>query len=60
MKNIIKDVECEINKNGRVLLRQSGTEQVIRIMVEAQTKEKCIEYAEKIATAIIERGHNEE
>ena len=59
VKNVIKDVEKEINKKGRVLLRQSGTEPVIRIMVETQPKEKCVELAEKIAKVIIERGHYE-
>lgn len=59
VKNVIKEVEKEINKKGRVLLRQSGTEPVIRIMVEAQSEEKCIEYANRISTMIIERGYNE-
>ena len=45
-----------INGNGRVLLRQSGTEPVIRIMIEAETEEKCQEYAGMIAQTIIERG----
>ena len=39
------------------LLRQSGTEPVIRIMIEAETTELCEEYAEKIAKVIRERGH---
>lgn len=59
VKNVIKEVEKEINKKGRVLLRESGTEPVIRIMVEAQSEEKCLEYANRIATVIIERGYNE-
>jgi phosphoglucosamine mutase len=45
-----------INGNGRVLLRQSGTEPLIRIMIEAETEEKCQEYAGMIAQTIIERG----
>ena len=59
VKNTVKEVETEINKKGRVLLRESGTEPVIRIMVEAETEEKCVEYAERIASTIVERGHNE-
>ena len=46
-----------INGNGRALLRQSGTEPVIRIMIEAETSELCEEYAEMIAKVIRERGH---
>ncbi len=46
-----------IGGNGRALLRQSGTEPVIRIMIEARTAELCAEYAEMIAKVIRERGH---
>lgn len=55
--NAVKDVEKLINGEGRALLRQSGTEPVIRVMIESTTKELCIEYAEKIAAVIKERGH---
>ncbi len=55
--NVVKDVEKLIDGNGRVLLRQSGTEPVIRIMVEAATMALCEEYAEVVAKAIRERGH---
>jgi phosphoglucosamine mutase len=51
-------VENIINGKGRVLLRQSGTEPVIRVMIEAETQEKCLDYAERIVNKIIERGHN--
>ncbi len=57
VKNIIKEIEKTINKKGRVLLRESGTEPVIRIMIECESKENCISYAEQIASVIIERGH---
>lgn len=46
-----------INGNGRALLRESGTEPVIRIMIEAETVALCEEYAEMIAKVITERGH---
>ncbi|MBQ6826096.1 MAG: phosphoglucosamine mutase [Clostridia bacterium] len=46
-----------IDGNGRALLRESGTEPVIRIMIEAETTELCVEYAEMIAKVIKERGH---
>ncbi|MBR2489159.1 MAG: phosphoglucosamine mutase [Clostridia bacterium] len=52
-----EEVEKLINNNGRVLLRQSGTEPVIRIMTECETYEKCEEYADIIAKTVIERGH---
>ena len=39
------------------LLRQSGTEPVIRVMIESVSEEKCVEYANIIADAIIAGGH---
>lgn len=52
----VEKVNGIINGNGRVLLRQSGTEPVIRIMIEAETEEKCREYADIVAQTIMERG----
>ncbi len=52
----VEEVESLINGNGRVLLRQSGTEPVVRIMIEAESMEKCCDYAEKIADTVKERG----
>ena len=53
----VKDVEKDIAGKGRALLRQSGTEPVIRVMIESETKEKCTEYIDRIANVIIERGY---
>ena len=53
----VADVEKLIGKDGRVLLRQSGTEPVIRVMIESLTQEKCVEYAQIIVDKIIENGH---
>jgi len=50
-------VEKLINKNGRALLRQSGTEPVIRVMIEAVSEELCVEYANIICDAIVAAGH---
>ncbi len=58
--NVLKakdEVEKLINKKGRALLRQSGTESVIRVMVESETQEKCMEYVDIIVKAIMEGGH---
>ncbi len=52
------EVEALIGGDGRVLLRESGTEPVVRVMVEAKTKELCKEYASLIADKIISGGHN--
>ena len=57
----VLDAQAEADKlidgNGRTLLRQSGTEPVIRVMVEAETTELCEKYAAMIADVIKERGH---
>lgn len=50
-------VEKSINKNGRALLRKSGTEPVVRIMIECDSEERCVEYAERIAKKIAGGGH---
>ena len=52
-----KAAEALINGAGRTLLRQSGTEPVVRVMVEAETTELCEKYAAMIADVIKERGH---
>ena len=53
-----EEVEKLIAGKGRALLRQSGTEPVIRIMIESESEEKCTEYAQIIADAIINGGHS--
>ena len=58
--NTLKEVEKLIDGKGRVLLRQSGTEPVIRVMIESESEEKCKEYAHKIVDAIISQGHQAE
>ena len=55
-----EEVEKLIDGKGRALLRQSGTEPVIRVMIESETKEQCVEYAELIVKAIVEGGHSVE
>ena len=56
----IADVESRIAGKGRALLRQSGTEPVVRVMIECEDEEKCIDYAQIIADTIIKGGHGVE
>ncbi|MFC2947427.1 phosphoglucosamine mutase [Virgibacillus sediminis] len=48
----IEAVENELGDQGRVLVRPSGTEPLVRVMVEAPTKEECEKYAEQVAEVI--------
>ena len=50
--NVITEVEMEMAGNGRVLVRPSGTEPLVRVMVEAPTKEECARYVEKIVDVV--------
>lgn len=54
---IIHEVEAELGDDGRVLVRESGTEPVIRVMVEAKTDDICHRDVLKIVNVIKEKGH---
>lgn len=47
-------VEVDMNGEGRILVRPSGTEPLVRVMVEAATDEKAQEYSERIAKVVEE------
>lgn len=51
---VIEQVEQEMNGNGRVLVRPSGTEPLVRVMVEASTEQLCQEYVERISSVVKE------
>jgi phosphoglucosamine mutase len=48
----VKEVEAELGGTGRVLLRPSGTEPLVRVMVEAGTHETAQDAAERIAATV--------
>ena len=52
VKNKINDIENKLGNDGRVLVRPSGTEMIIRVMVEAKTEEECENYVNQIAEEI--------
>lgn len=49
---VIADVEAEMAGNGRVLVRPSGTEPLVRVMVEAATENDCERFVERIADVV--------
>ena len=50
----VKSVEEKINGKGRVLLRESGTEPVVRVMIECESEAQCRTFANSIAQVITE------
>ena len=48
----IAEVEAEMNGEGRVLVCPSGTEPLVRVMVEAKTEELCEEYVNRILAVV--------
>lgn len=56
VKENIEKIENKLGNSGRVLVRKSGTEPLIRVMVEAETEEVANESASEIVSTIKENG----
>ncbi|MHC5373847.1 phosphoglucosamine mutase [Enterococcus sp. LJL120] len=54
IKAVIEEAEAEMNGEGRILVRPSGTEPLLRVMAEAPTHEQVDYYVEKIAKVVRE------
>ena len=52
IKQIISEVESEMGNDGRVLVRPSGTQDLLRVMAEAPTREAVDEYVDRIVTVV--------
>ena len=52
LQQAIRDAEAELGDTGRVLLRPSGTEPLVRVMVEAQTQDIADATAESLAAVV--------
>ena len=53
----VSAVAAKLGDTGRILVRESGTEPVIRVMVEAESKEICEEYVDSVVDVIRSKGH---
>ena len=46
--NKVEDIRKDLKNKGRIILRKSGTEPVIRVMAEGESEEKCVEYVDEV------------
>ncbi len=57
VKAAVEKAAFDLGSSGRILVRESGTEPLIRVMAEAETEELCRKYVEDIVKVIKEKGH---
>lgn len=57
VRDAISRVEAQLGTAGRILVRESGTEPLIRVMVEAETEESCQHYVDEVSAEIYKKGH---
>ena len=57
MQEEVAKVAEALGSDGRILLRQSGTEPVVRVMVEASSEELCEKYVDQVIDVMKAQGH---
>ena len=57
VQKAVADVAARLGSTGRILVRESGTEPVIRVMVEAESKDICETYVDSVVDVIRRKGH---
>jgi phosphoglucosamine mutase len=55
----VQSVADALGDTGRILVRESGTEPVIRVMVEAESDDICEKYVDDVIKVIEQKGHLE-
>ncbi|WP_034443674.1 phosphoglucosamine mutase [Butyrivibrio sp. AE2032] len=59
VQKAVEEVAEALGDTGRILVRESGTEPLIRVMVEAETDEICEKYVDQVIDVIRAKGHLE-
>ena len=59
VQKAVADVAAALGEDGRILVRESGTEPLIRVMVEAGSNEVCEKYVDQVIDVIRAKGHLE-
>ena len=57
VQKAVAEVTAKLGDTGRILVRESGTEPVIRVMVEAESKDVCEQYVDSVIEVIRAKGH---
>lgn len=57
VQDAVKSVTEALGETGRMLVRESGTEPVVRVMVEAESKDICQKYVDQVVDIIKKNGH---
>jgi phosphoglucosamine mutase len=56
VRNAVAEAEAQLGDSGRILLRPSGTEQMVRVMVEAADEDTARQLAIRVAESVSEEG----
>lgn len=57
VKAAVDEITAELGTSGRILVRESGTEPLVRVMVEAEKEEICRAHADKMLEILRSKGH---
>ena len=52
VRNAVREAEAQLGETGRILLRPSGTEQIVRVMVEASDEDTARQVAHRVAKSV--------
>lgn len=57
VKSAVQEITDALGSSGRILVRESGTEPLVRVMVEAENEDICRSYVDKVLAVLSEKGH---